>query len=275
MAVGCSTTTTKAKKAAVGDRFQLIASFPRDEPYAAAGVPQRLPLLIADADGAPLDHLDGPVNFEVSSRGAKVGSPVQVEPHGRGLPRAYFPLELTFPGPGLYDLAGRYQGTKLELAIQVTDPTAVLIPQVGSKLPSVNTPTTANHRDVEPVCTRQPACPFHRIDLADSLRNGRPTLLLLSTPKYCQLAICGPVLDVLIDFLGDVDLDVDVIHAEVYANPEQVRTIDQATQAPLVLAYHMSFEPSLFVVDRTGTLVRRLDTIFDRDELHDTLAALT
>jgi hypothetical protein len=254
-------------------RYQPIASFPRNEPYAAAGVPQRLPLLIAGPDGAPVDHIRGDVTFEVRQGRRRVGSPIRVSPHDAGLTRAYLPLPVTFPEPGTFDLRWHYRGSELVTSIQVVEPSEVHLPQVGSPLPPVATPTTDDHRGVDPICTNDPPCPFHTHDLVDSLAAHRPVLLLLSTPRYCQTAICGPVLDLLIEAMA-TRTDVDVIHNEVYANPDAVASIEQAAQAPLVKAYSMVFEPCLFAVDASGTLVRRLDTIYDRTELRDAVSAI-
>jgi len=252
-------------------RYELIANFPRSDPYAAAGSPQRLPLLVAGPDGGPLDRIRD-VTFTVTLDGRTVGTPTTVAARSDGLERAYLPLEVTFPEPGTYDIGGDYLGSRLTTALQVLDPSDVTLPQVGSKLPPHATPTTDDHRGVEPLCTREPVCPFHSVNLADSLADARPTLVLVSTPRYCQVAICGPVLDFLIEEASS-RADLAVIHQEVYANPDAVESIAQATMAPLLTAYGMTFEPSLFVVDRTGTLVRRLDTIYDRTELADAIKA--
>ena len=37
--------------------------------------------------------------------------------------------------------------------------------------------------------------------------------------------------------------------------------------APAVTAYHLNFEPRLFIADAKGTLVARLDSIYDAQEL--------
>ena len=58
-----------------------------------------------------------------------------------------------------------------------------------------------------------------------------------------------------------------VIHHEVYANPDAVTSVAEASLAPLLKTYGMAFEPSLFVADRAGTLVGRLDMVYDRVEL--------
>lgn len=257
-------------------RYQPIASFPRNEPYAAAGTPQRLPFLIAGPDGAPLDRIEGAVTFEVLRDGRRVGTPTKVSPHSEGLSRAYLPFETTFEEVGIHEIRGRYRGSVLETAIDVADPADVHIPQVGTPLLPVDTPTVDDHRGVEPICTNDPPCPFHATNLADSLAAGRPVLVLLSTPRYCVTAICGPVLDLLMAEVDGGGADgIDVIHAEVYADPDAVATLAEASQAPLVQAYSMVFEPCLFVADATGTLVRRLDTIYDRAELRDAIDAIS
>jgi hypothetical protein len=275
MAAAAAACGSDDRQTAGGDtlRYQPIASFPRNAPYAAAGVPQRLPFLIAGPDGAPLDHIRGDVTFEVRHGSRRIGRPTRVAPHDAGLTRAYLPFHVTFPDPGTYDLRWHYRGSELETSIAVSAASDVHMPQVGHPLPPVDTPTTDDHRGVDPICTNDPPCPFHTHNLADSLAAHRPVLLLLSTPRYCQTAICGPVLDLLVDAMS-TRTDVDVIHNEVYANPDAVPTIEQATQAPLVQAYSMVFEPCLFAVDAGGTLVRRLDTIYDRTELRDAVSAI-
>lgn len=270
--------TTPTTTAASDTSFELIAGFPRSEPYAVAGTPQRLPFLIAGPDGAPLDNIEGIVEFEISKDRSTVGPPIKVTPHHigshqgeghenhGGVSRAYLPLEVTFADTGLYDLSATYQGSKLTSTVQAVDASEVKLPQVGSPLPSADTPTTADHRGVEPLCTNDPVCPFHSVNLADALAEHRPILLLVSTPKYCQIAICGPVLDELIDAVA-TRTDLVVIHHEVYANPDAVTSVAEASLAPLLKTYGMAFEPSLFVADRAGTLVGRLDMVYDRVEL--------
>lgn len=270
----CGDDATSATPTTTGNGYQLIASFPRSDPYAAAGAPQRLPLLIAGPDGAPLDQIRGDVVFEVHRDTKRVGAPITVSPHSEGLERAYLPLEVTFPDVGTYDISARYRGSTMTTTLSAVDPATVTVPQVGAALPAVATPTTDDHRGVDPICTRDPQCPFHSVNLTDALASGRPTLLLVSTPQFCQIAICGPVLDLLIEAAKKHD-DVTVIHQEVYANPRAVASISEATPAPLLSAYGMTFEPSLFVVDRNGILARRLDTIYDRAELADAIRSVT
>lgn len=267
----CDSDGAKGSPAVDSNSYQLLANFPQSVQYAAVGAPQRLPFLIAKRDDAPLDSIAGAVTFTVSKDGKAVGKPISVTARSTDIPRAYLALELTFPAAGIYDLAATYRGSKLTSTIQAFDAGQVTLPQVGAKLPSVATPTTTDARGVTPICTNEPPCQLHTLNLVDSLAAGRPVAMLLSTPRFCQTAICGPVLDLLVT--ASKRTDIDFIHVEPYSNPLAVESIAEASLSPLAEAYTMPFEPCLFVVNTSGTLVRRLDSIYDRTELEDALAA--
>jgi hypothetical protein len=261
---------------ASNDRYDLIAAFPTNEPYVAAGMMQRLPFLIGLSGDAPLDRIAGSVPFRVTTvDGADVTDTTQnVAPHGKDLPRAYLPYEVQLDEPGDYYAHATYRGDNIQAAFSVVAAQQVHIPQVGATVPSVATPTIANARGVDPICTREPACPFHTVDLATALTTPKPTVLLIGTPLYCQTNICGPVLELLIDAAKDRD-DLQVIHAEVYANPTKVPSVTQATHAPVIDAFGLPFEPCLFALRPGGIVSRRLDLIWDRSELDSALATLS
>lgn len=262
---GSSSSTSPGKVAP----YVLLQNFPSSG-YAVTGAPQRLPFLIAGPDGAPLDTIDGSVELRLRP---DAGRPITVTatPAGAGLPREFLPVEVTFSDPGVYEITGAYRGTELQASIEVGAAGSTKLPQRGQPLPAVHTPTAVDARGIDPICTRDPVCPLHEHDLAGSLAAGRPVAVLVSTPAYCQTAICGPVLDLLVGAVATAG-DVDLIHAEVYANPHAVPTIAEATSAPIVAAYGMPFEPILFIADRAGTLVERHDSIFDSAQLEAALA---
>ena len=80
------------------------------------------------------------------------------------------------------------------------------------------------------------------------------------------MAICGPVLDNLVEVVGARD-DLVVIHCEVYKNPKSVRELSEAAMAPVPDKYDLSFEPALFVTDSAGAITVRADVIVDRQEM--------
>ncbi|MEX0768438.1 MAG: hypothetical protein WD029_08205 [Microthrixaceae bacterium] len=255
-----------------GPKETLTALFPRDIAYLASGVPSRLVYTLTDAEGVPAFELPGPMTFSVERDGVALGSPIKVAPRSDGVPRPYLPLYFTFPAPGLYDIFATRGSTRLNSQVIVSPATEVQSPQVNSPLPPANTPTTTASYDVDPICTQVPQCPFHEFDLPTALGTGRPIVVLLATPAYCQTAACGPILDLLVEESAALPENVIVIHSEVYQNPKTVRELSDAELAPLPLAYKLGFEPSLFVTNSANVIQVRGDIAVDRGEMAEMLA---
>jgi hypothetical protein len=256
-----------------------------------AGRPQRIPLaLVAPTIGedVALPPDDGEIVITVDFEGetvdevAVVGHIVDHDHVGEDDPDhqhanlfRYYPLRTTLPQPGIYDLTINSEGTTVELPIQAFDPGEVNLPLPGEPFPSVVTPTLTSNADVDRICTRFEPCPFHDESADAILAQGRPLALLVATPAYCATAYCGPVLDTLLEAWTTVETgpkgpsDIGVVHVEVYANPDEVDGdfLDPAIRlAPAVLDLRLEFEPSLFLVDRSGVLVDRIDNVFDLEE---------
>ncbi len=231
----------------------------------------RLPFGLADVDGLlPLDRTPERVDVRLfGPDGASLGAPVEVERRSAGLQKPYFPLLATFPEPGIYTARTEIDGAGAEMAITVDAPDDVVVIQPGAAMPQVDTPTTADPHGVDPICTREPVCPLHDVTLASALGEGVPVALLVASPAFCQIAICGPVLEVVLEVRDDFP-EVHFLHAEVYAKPEA----DLDTYAPVIEKLGLHFEPCLVLVGADGTVVDRIDTIFDRSEVRARLAAL-
>ena len=272
VAPACSTSgDTVSEGVTPGPELSLMALFPRDVPHIAANTPTRLPYTLSDAEGVPFGTLDQPLTFRVSFDGAAVGDPVEVAPHGDGVPRPYLPLEMTFPRPGVFDVETEFEGTTAVSQVQVFAPDEIAAPVVGDQLPPASTPTRTQGFEVDPICTRVPTCPFHEHDLTAALQTDRPIVVLLATPAYCQTTACGPILDLLIEQAEGLD-DVIVIHSEVYKNPKAVRDLADAALAPLPDAYSMAFEPALFVSDASHRVAARGDIVVGRAAMAEMLA---
>ncbi len=269
-ACGESRSPTSEAGAGATPTNALIAAFPQSTPLVAVGAPTRLPYLIADGEGVPLTRIDGPVTFTIRRDGEKVGGPVEVAPRSEGVPRAYLPLQFTFPEAVIYDVEAEYRGQRLDSQLQVYDRARVGAPVVGDRLPPADTATFTQPLGVDPVCSRAPVCPFHGVNLREVVGTGRPLVVMLSTPAFCQTAICGPVLDELVVEAGNRP-GLTVVHSEVYKNPKEVRDLADATLAPLPSEYKLDFEPTMFVVDSGGTIVARADVIVSADEMRELL----
>lgn len=238
------------------------------EPSVTTGTARRLVLGLADADGTL--RTDGPAQVTgtlLDPSGAETAT-VTGTRRDVNLPRAYYEFNVDVADQGAHTLRVNDGTGTAEASFTVAAPGSLPFPGPGDPLPPFDTPTVAKPAGVDPVCTRQPACPFHDITLTDALGTGTPVVYLVGTPAFCQTGICGPVLDVMMNIVDDYP-QLQFVHAEVY-------TDNTATQAaPAVAAAGLSFEPVIFLTDASGTVVDRLDVIVDESELRQRLDALS
>jgi hypothetical protein len=260
------TTTTAAT---TGGASTLLTLLPQQGVITTEG-PQRVPLAVAGSDGVPVRDGLGPRTFQIRTES---GSPieVEVEPHSDGVPTPYYPVIFTPASTGIHEITVVGEDQFNPVTFDIGDTSA--IPSVGQDLPSVATPTTDAARGVDPICTRDPACELHTVSLADVLGSG-PVALSISTPEFCQTAICGPVLDLLIEALPDHPT-VTGIHAEVYADPRGGPDPTAGGLAPITEDYGLPFEPVLYLVDASGRITSRLDSVYDRVELQQALQEIS
>jgi hypothetical protein len=239
--------------------------------YVVTGAPQRMAIGMAGADGATTLDIPATLTFQLALDGTPYGTSITVAGHKDGVPIGYFPLRTTFDKPGNYQATATVAGKASSVPFVVADGKTSTLLAPGSKLKAVDTPTNDDHRGVEPICTRPAGtCPFHTMTVTQALATGKPTAVLVSTPEFCQIGVCGPVLDLLIEAAGRYP-GVQIIHAEVYANAAALKDASQAALAPIVDAYGLTYEPALFVARGDGTVVDRLDNVFDRVELNEAL----
>ncbi len=177
-------------------------------------------------------------------------------------------IQHTFATPGIYTATARVGGRTAEAAVQVVDPATSKVPIPGQPLPSVATPTVADPRGVDPICTREPDCPWHDISLDAALAEAKPIVLLVATPALCQSAVCGPVLDMLLDVKDEFADRLRFIHAEVFTDSTGSST------TPVVQALQLENEPFLFLAGADGKIVERFDGPYDRAEARAALARL-
>ncbi|SUZ59228.1 uncharacterized protein METZ01_LOCUS12082 [marine metagenome] len=241
-----------------------------DQTIVANQGPQRTIWSFSDGEG----NLGGlsPESIEVAIADAEGRTIHQtmVGRHVDGVAMPYYPVIVPFQTAGMHEFQfdlgrqGRYVGYA---APGRRGSSTIFWP--GDRFPEVQTPTASNSRGVDPICTRSPACPFHEVSLDDSLASTRATLLIVSTPAFCGTKwMCGPVLENLIDHVNGGISGLDVIHAEVYANPS---SDNLGPLSPMVEAAGVSYEPFMFLLDERGVVLRRLDHIWDNAELRDLL----
>lgn len=260
---GASPTTIKVRdrdeEPPVGETLNLIvASYVH-----VAGSEQRLTLAFLNADGSAPVKPDGPVQVSID------GEQVDAEVHADGsLELPYLLVRHTFERPGVAEATATYRGATAKAAIQVLDPAKAAVPLAGQPMIATPSPTLADARGVDPICTRTPACPLHDVSLDAALGEKRPLAVLFATPARCQSRLCGPVLDNLLASRDAFADKVRFVHVEIFA----ARTGNAV--APAVRAYRLDKEPFLFLAGADGTIRERIDNAFDRTEARQALERL-
>ncbi len=283
---GCTTSGETASGAAIGP--QLVPLFNPNR-VIAAGIPQRLPFGLVDngltltGDGAPVPArllLDGQVidTTEVLGRVVAHDHPEGTEEHQHSGLLRYYALRTTLPEPGIFDVELDINGVTASAPIQAFDASEISVLLPGAAFPSIATPTVDDPSGVDALCT-QPGgpCPFHTRSVAEILSAGEPMAVLVATPAFCSTAYCGPVLNTLIEGAPGAPT-IAMVHLEPYANARAVSGDLESPDlrlAPSLAVLGLTYEPVLFLVDRTGVLVDRIDNVFDLTELEPALAALT
>ncbi len=232
---------------------------------------QRFPFVVIAEDGFPMTtSAPESIDIELMRDGSTLET-FTVPRRGAGQFTPYYPLVFTPEEVGSY--VARTDFSDLDVEFRVEERATVPLLQIGDKLPAFETPTFANSAGVDPVCTRTEPCPFHEISLAEAVSNGRPTVLLIATPEFCQTDVCGPSVEFLIEAGARRD-DLNVIHAEVFADPRNNTGGQIPELAPLLTELELAFEPSLFVADATGTIVDARHFAIDRQEFEEAFAAV-
>lgn len=138
-----------------------------------------------------------------------------------------------------------------QFAIQVEDKSKS--PEVGEQAP----PSENRTLDTEPDITRltsgsDPIPGLYQMTVAEAVASGRPTVVSLATPAYCQTRICGPVIGSVENVYNDFGDRANFIHLEIY------KDFDSLTLADEVEEWRLSSEPWTFVLDRDGKVAARL-----------------
>lgn len=251
-------TTTK-----LGDTQYVVVQFFKSGTV-PAGIAHRLPFGLGGSDGVLEAKGPGAMDVRLLDQDGKgeVQPKQQAVRHANGVQRPYWPVMVNLPA-GTYQaefsVGGKVVGSPAFFAVDGSGK----LPKVGDTLPVVPTPTPTNALGVNPLCTHDPQCALHDVSLDEVLGKGKPVVLLVATPAYCQTAICGPMLDLL---LANRKSGITYIHNEVW------KTDKLDVPAPLLDTYGIDYEPVMFVANGAGRVTARLDVIWDVDDLNAAVA---
>ncbi len=147
--------------------------------------------------------------------------------------------------------------------------------KIGDPAPNIETPTAASiSSDLTKLTSSDKPNPaFYKTSLASAVKNGKPTVLVLATPAFCQTRFCGPVYDVVSALQQKYGDTFNWIHVEVYTGlPNPASNNWQIT--PVMRAFGLNTEPWVYLIDAKGIIVYRVEGFVTREELEPKLKML-
>lgn len=151
-------------------------------------------------------------------------------------------------------------------------------PGVGDQAPITVTKTASTVEEVEQISSAFTPDPrFYSISLDEALTNGKPTVVLFSTPAFCVTQTCGPQLEVLGDLMEQHSGSIDFIHVEIFDNIREMLDTGDSTigeVAQPVTDWNLVTEPWTFFVDPDGVIVARFEQFTTFEELSEATTKL-
>jgi hypothetical protein len=181
----------------------------------------------------------------------------------------FYGAQVELPEPGNWMVAATLELDGGRAVGRGAIPVAAAVPAaVGTRAKPLKTPVATTAAGRKRICTRDPACPLHRISLDAALRAGRPTVVNFGTPLLCTSRVCGPVLDEQMVVADRFDSKASFVHIEIYPDRSTAKPVRALTD------YGFSTEPWLLVVDRDGVIRARFEGPVSAAQIEDALRPL-
>ena len=116
---------------------------------------------------------------------------------------------------------------------------------------------------------RVPDPELHSMTVAAAIATGRPTMVVISTPVYCQSRFCGPITDSVERLAQRFGDRMNFIHLEVWRDFERQAINKAAADWMYRDGEDAANEPWVFVVDREGIVRHRLDNAVSDGQLEE------
>ena len=196
--------------------------------------------------------------------------------------RGSYTTDLSFDRPGHWRLEiegdeGSGTVSNAILQVEVTDGYSVV--DIGSKAPASMNRTIETAAGLEELSSaHEPDPDLYTTSIASALNQGRPTMVVFSTPAFCTSATCGPQVETVSEVQGKYGDRASFIHVEVYDNPHEVQgDLDRAITSPIMDEWGLTSVPEwtneswVFVMDPEGKVTARFEAYSTATELEDAL----
>jgi hypothetical protein len=124
-------------------------------------------------------------------------------------------------------------------------------------------------KDIFEIDTSNPPDPYmHNLTIADAVTSGKPTVIVFSTPGFCQTQLCGPTKDMVDQLYQKYQGQAHFIHVEPYAL-EKARSGQKLEAVPATADWGLQSEPWVFLVNREGKVAAKFEGIVSFEELEE------
>jgi hypothetical protein len=157
--------------------------------------------------------------------------------------------------------------TQAQLTVQVVE--KVDSPQVGDTPPASHNRTLATEPDIHKLTSGiNPVPALYQMTVADALKSGKPTIVVFATPGFCTSKLCAPVVNSVEQVYQAHPTAANYIHLEVYKSFNPLVGADEMDE------WHLTSEPWIFILDKSGQVAVRLGGPVSPRELTEHLTPL-
>ncbi|HKP54616.1 MAG TPA: hypothetical protein VJ183_18420 [Chloroflexia bacterium] len=163
------------------------------------------------------------------------------------------------------------------------------VPIVGDPAPPSKNQTVRDPdiKSIGEICSAQPPDDMHDLTIADAIKSGKPTVILIAAPGFCPSFTCGPDLEMVQKLKQKYGDKANFIHIEApntIQNHTHTGPVDpnhhqepghQGVDKPQVKTaeeWGLKSEPWLFFVDKDGKIADRFEGGLTYDEVEPRLA---
>ena len=162
----------------------------------------------------------------------------------------------------------------VQLAFDVPESPAA--PAVGAPAVASRNKTVADVDDLSELTTGSLRDPeLYQTTVAEGVKSGLPTVVVMASPAFCTNAVCGPQVEVLRALKDKYAGQANFIHVDFYDNPDEIQgDLDRAEISPTVLEWNLPSSEWSFVIDRKGTVAARFESFATLEEIERALLDL-
>lgn len=142
-------------------------------------------------------------------------------------------------------------------------------PAVGEAFPASRNQTVKDV-PVEQLTSQRPVADpdFYTLTAAEAEHQGKPFLVVVATPAFCETQTCGPQLQAAQALRKKYADRVNFIHIEVFQRPDLVLEGKAKPQVnPILLEWKLQTEPWVFLMDAHGKVFDRFEGYAPEAEL--------